>query len=369
MNGKPQRAVAGVLLAVIFFGGCDWFGDNSGARRIDLTRPWEVAAPADVRVDPAGLAVAVGRAQSVPRVLSLLVVRRGRLILEEYLHGNERETLNDVRSVTKSVVSTLTAIALKEGFIGSLDETLGEHIHPHVAPLDSVRQGISIRHLLTMTSGFEWPEIGGNAYELWMGSSNHVEYVVTRPIEYDPGTDFTYNSGAVHLLGVLLEEATGVPLAQFAAEHLFNHIGIDRVAWETLTEGYVNGGAGLDLRPRDMARLGQLYLQDGWSGSNRILPEGWVQEATRPKFEWRSTFGPLAEIAYGYLWWTEEGQADYMYLAWGYGGQFVVVVPGKDLVVVTTTRWQSVSQEPGGADALEARVLEIIMENVVPAAR
>jgi CubicO group peptidase (beta-lactamase class C family) len=369
MGGKLRHAVAGVLLAVILFGGCDWFGDDSNARRVDLTQPWRVADPADVNVDPERLDSAVRRAESIPRVLSLLVVRRGRLILEEYFHGNERETLNDVRSVTKSVVSTLTAIALDEGFIRSLDETLGDHIHPHIAPLDSVRRSISIRHLLTMTSGFVWPEIGGNAYELWMRSENHVEYVLTRPIEHDPGTDFTYNSGAVHILGILLEQATGIPMEQFAEDYLFSRIGIDRVEWEFLSEGYVNGGAGLDFRPRDMARLGQLYLQDGWSGGRRILSEGWIQEATRPKFEWRSAFGPLTELAYGYLWWTEEGQADYMYLAWGYGGQFVVVVPGKDLVVVTTTRWQSVSQEQGGANALEVQVLDIIMEEVVAAAR
>ncbi|MDX1740395.1 MAG: serine hydrolase [Rhodothermales bacterium] len=369
MSKKLCHAFAGVLLAAVLLGGCDWFGDDGDSGPVDLTQPWRVADPSDVGVDPAGLDAAVGHARAIPRMLSLVVVRRGRLILEEYLHGNEQETLNDVRSVTKSVVSTLTAIALGHGFVGSLDETLGDHIHPHITPLDSVRQHISIRHLLTMTSGFEWREIGSNAYELWIRSGNHVEYVLTRPIENEPGTDFTYNSGAVHVLGVLLEEAVGIPLERFAEQFLFNRIGIEDVEWEVLSEGYVNGGAGLDLRPRDMARLGQLYLQNGWSGNDRILPEGWIQEATRPKFEWRSTFGPLAELGYGYLWWTEEGQQEYMYLAWGYGGQFVVVVPDKELVVVTTTRWQSVSQDPGGANALEARVLEIITEDVVPAAR
>ena len=369
MTRKITRTAVGVLVAAALLGGCDLFGDDSSSGRANLVEPWTVAAPSEVDVDAAGLQAAVDRAESIPRVLSLLVVRRGRLILEEYFHGNERETLNDVRSVTKSVVSTLTSLALEEGFIGSLDETLGDYLHPDIALLDSVRRGITIRHLLTMTSGFEWPEIGGNAYSLWMQSGNHVEYVVTRPIEHDPGTDFTYNSGAVHLLGVLLEEAVGIPLEQFADQKLFDRIGIERVAWEPLTGGYMNGGAGLDLRPRDMARIGQLYLQNGWSGNHQILPDGWVGEATRPKFDWRSSFGPLSELSYGYLWWTEDGQDEPLYLAWGYGGQFILVAPEKDLVVVTTTRWQSLSQEVGGANALEVQVLDIIMQNVMPAAR
>lgn len=227
----------GVLLASTLFVGCDWFDTDSASGRVDLREPWRVSDPAAVDVDAGGLERAVARAEAIPRVLSLLVVRRGRLVLEEYFHGNERETLNDVRSVTKSIVSTLTAIAFRDGFIGSLDETLGDHLHPDIALLDSVRQGITIRHLLTMTSGFKWHEIGGDAYGLWMQSGNHVEYVVTRPIEYDPGTDFTYNSGAVHLLGVLLEEAVGMPLEVFAEEELFTRIGIEHVEWEPLTGG------------------------------------------------------------------------------------------------------------------------------------
>ncbi|NNE45173.1 MAG: serine hydrolase [Rhodothermales bacterium] len=369
MRRTPWRNL--VLLLLLPLAACDWFGDDSDVARLDLTQSWQTSSPAQARVDAAQLETAVAEAGAIPRVQSLLVVRDGRIILEEYFHGNERETLNDVRSVTKSVVATLTAIALKEGFIGSLDETLGDHFPPSIAPLDSVRRSISIRHLLSMSSGFVWPEIGGPAYSDWIQSGDHVRYVLSRPLENMPGSDFTYNSGAVHLLGVLVEEAVGVPLEQFADQYLFGRIGIgvEQREWEILSDGYVNGGAGIDLRTRDLARLGQLYLQDGRSGKDRILPRGWVEEATQPKFEWRSDFGPLSGLCYGYLWWTEEGQEEYVYLAWGYGGQYIMVVPDKELVIVTTTYWRGLNQEAGGANQLEAAVLDIITSHILPAAR
>jgi CubicO group peptidase (beta-lactamase class C family) len=121
-----------------------------------------------------------------------------------------------------------------------------------------------------------------------------------------------------------------------------------------------NGGAGLDLRPRDLARLGQLFLQDGWSGTDRILPDGWVSQATTRYYDWIERSGPT-HVSYGFLWWTDEDHDAYM--AWGYGGQFIYVAPDRDLVVVTTTRWWQ-----GAPADLAQQVLDVIVNGVVPAA-
>lgn len=152
----------------------------------------------------------------------------------------------------------------------------------------------------------------------------------------------------------------GRPLPDFAREALLEPLGIDRAAWESMPGGRVHGGAGLDLRPRDLARIGQLFLQDGWSGKTRILPPGWVAQATRSHWPWRSNAGPTL-TSYGYLWWTDVVNG--AFLAWGYGGQFVYVAPGRDLVVVTTTEWRQ-----GAPADLSAQVLGVIVNGVLPAA-
>jgi len=227
-----------------------------------------------------------------------------------------------------------------------------------------VEQRITLRHLLTMSGGWDWFESGGVGYNDWITSGDPVAYLLARPHAAEPGTTFAYNSAAAHLLGLAVGEAVGRPLPAFANEVLFSPLGIAQSGWEVLGQNQVNGGAGLDLRPLDLARLGQLFLQDGWSGGTRILPEGWVEEATRARYPWRSQVGGT-ELSYGYLWWTDE--LNDAFLAWGYGGQFIYVAPRRDLVVVTTTTWWRVGGESSPSD-LSDQVLDLIVSGIVPAA-
>ena len=366
----PHPAVAALLFLLALPSACGESITELGRDGpIDLTLPWGVATPAQVGGDEDDLDEAVTKARIIERCLSLLVVRYGRLVVEEYFHGNHRDSLNDVRSVTKSVVSSLVGVALDHGFIGSLDETLGDHLGDDPWPLDSARAAITIQDLLTMTSGFAWDESdGAGSYLDWIVADDKVGYLLGLPLENEPGTTFTYNSAAVHLLGVVLEKAAALPLPSFAEEYFLGPAGIGEARWEPFSDGYHNGGAGLDLAPRDLARLGQLYLQEGVSGSARILPSGWTQEATEPHFSWTFAYGPLNLSSYGYLWWTEAGQEEPAYFAWGYGGQFVYVVPDLDIVVVTTTEWRGLGSE-GGPNVLTTAILEVIVNEVVPAFR
>jgi len=138
------------------------------------------------------------------------------------------------------------------------------------------------------------------------------------------------------------------------------------VSWEPLDRGTVNGGSGIRLRGRDLLKLGQLFLQRGWSGERSVVPESWVDEATRPRFTWRQDYGAQKSVTYGMLWWVSDASPP-AFFAWGYGGQFVYVVPSRDLVVVATTEWRGLTETT--PLALAEDVLGIIGQDVAAAAR
>lgn len=333
--------------------------------RVDLAPAWVAATPAEVGLDATSLAAAAAEAATMPRFRSLLVARHGRLALERYFGGADAATLFDVRSVTKSVVSMLTGIALRDQVLPSVDAPVAGYLSP-LYVLDDASRGITVRHLLTMTSGFQWNEDNVAEYNLWIVADDHVQYLLDRPHASPPGTQFTYNSAAVHMLGVVLQGAAGTPLPPYARDRLFAALGIDAVVWEPLDRGTVNGGSGIQLRGRDLLKLGQLYLQRGWSAERSVVPESWVDDTTRPRFAWRNDYGAQKSVTYGMLWWVSDASPA-AFFAWGYGGQFVYVVPGRDLVVVATTNWKALTETT--PVALAEDVLGVIVRDVVPAAR
>ncbi|MCA9739442.1 MAG: serine hydrolase [Gemmatimonadota bacterium] len=333
---------------------------------IDLVEPWVRASPAVLAIDEGALEAAGRQAERIERLRALVVIRHGRLAYERYFHGWDAETLADVRSVTKSVVSTLVGLAVRDGHIESIDQPITDYLRAPRFPVRPEHEAITIRHLLTMTGGFEWSEATVDLYNEWVLSPDQVANILDRALVTTPGSTFLYNTGAVHLLGVLLEEATGMDLETYAQQTLFRPIGISRAVWEPGTGGFVNGGAGLDLAPRDMARFGQLALQNGWSGEHAVVPEAWLAEATAPWFSWTSPAGPIEHVTYGYLWWVDRDHD--AFFAWGHGGQFVYVVPRLDLVVVTATEYRGAAQDIGIA-ALHALVLDLIVHGIVGAMR
>lgn len=365
MNYKIPLFILVALLLQLLGIACQDVEEDPGPVNIQLTAPWELTSPVEVGLNIESLDRAIGKANNLPRFQSMLVVKDGKLALEQYFHGNTADSLNDVRSITKSVVSLLTGIALDQGMIQNLDETLGSYLHPEIEELSAEVQAIRIRDLLMMTAGFEWDETTGPSYNEWYLSGDHIGSIANHPLADSPGNTFTYNSATVHLLGVLLETATNMPLEDFADQYLFGKMGIERSRWEELTEGYVNGGSGIDLRPRDLARLGQLILQKGNNGTNQIVSSDWVEQSTNPQFTWRSSYGVVQQMSYGFLWWTNDGPPTAVY-AWGYGGQFIYIVPEYDMLVVTTTRWRMLSQD-GGPRALTEAVLDIILNDVLAA--
>jgi CubicO group peptidase (beta-lactamase class C family) len=367
------RALRGLLaLVAASFIACGSSSPASGpsdspsvAPPIDIAQPWRVSAPVDAGLDPGRLAQAAADAAAIPRVRALLVARHGQLALERYFGGADASQRFDVRSVTKSVVSLLVGQAIARGTLPGLDASVGQYLGaPYV--MDAGDAAVSVRELLTMTSGYAWDETNGDDYNQWILAPDHVQYLLDRPRTGRPGS-FTYNSAAVHLLGVVLQQAAGRPLPELADEQLFRPIGVSGVAWEQLEAGTVNGGSGIQLAGQDLLRLGQLVLQRGWSGGQAIVPEGWLAEATTPRFPWRDSYGAQRSVSYGYLWWVADAPASPASFAWGYGGQFVYVVPSLDLVAVTTTAWENLGADQLTAIGLADSLFGVIVNDVLPA--
>jgi len=298
---------------------------------------------------------------------SLLIVRRGKLVGEEYFNGNRVDSLNHLRSATKSVTALLVGIAVRKGSIRSTAQTLPDVIPPSVATIPADKWAITVKNLLTMTAGFEWNESQSvTEYNNWVLAPDQINYVLERPLSDVPGSRFNYNSGATHLLSPILAEASGKSTRAFAQENLFTPLGISDLTWETDKRGYQNGAAGLALRPRDLAKIGALILQEGYSGTTELVPSDWIREMTTAKSHGVWLYGAMGQLDYGDLIWIGKVRGSDAYLCEGYGGQVLLVVPSLDLVIVATTTWQSLGY---GASSQAAAVINLIVNSVLPAVK
>jgi CubicO group peptidase (beta-lactamase class C family) len=353
---SPRRFVTGALLAPFLVVAC-----GSDAAGPDARYP-EAAAHG---MDAGALERAFSEARDIEGIRTLLVQREGVLIAEEYFHGSRPDSLYQVWSVTKSIVSVLTGIALDRGDLTGLDQTLAEYLAPIVDSIPDDKGRITVRDLLTMTCGLEWHELdGGDQYSTWIHSPDMIQYVIDLPWVSPPGRTFHYHTGCTHLLAVLVAEATGTPLLDFAREHLFGPVGIEESDWWTDEREYYTGGMGLYLRPADMVKLGELMLREGvWNGAP-VIPADWVRASTAAQVSTGNAvpFGP----EYGYLWWVGHDDGRDFYFANGYAGQFILVVPELDLVATATSTWRGMTWNEAGAQW--SAVISVIVDGVLPAA-
>ncbi len=332
--------------------------DSTASERTDWpTDGWRTSTPEEQGMDGALLDEAGRRVPAeLPDVSALLVVRHGRLVFERYYGGVRPDDPINVRSVTKSVTSALIGIALAEGDLDGLDQPIGELIPDRIPPeADPLTPSITLEQLLTMTSGLAWD--AGSDYQRLIASDDWVDLTLGLPVAYEPGTVFAYNSGGSHLLSVILAEATGQETSTYAQTHLFDPLGIEPGDWDRSPQGETNGGFGLELTVRDMAKLGELYLNGGrWEGE-QIIPTDYVRASTTVQSAGDATGG----TPYGYQWWVTDATGYPAFYALGYGGQYIYVVPDLDLVVVVAAARR--------VPAEELRSPRYLIENViVPAA-
>ena len=298
--------------------------------------------------------------KTMPSVLSFMVVRHGRIVYEKYYRGNNQDSPVVVYSVTKSVISALTGIAIREGYLANIAQKLTD-IFPQYfnGNSDPRKREITLKHLLTMTAGLEVADD-----EAWMKSTDGCKYVIDRPLVHNPGQKFDYNNGLTNLMSVILTKTTGMTTREFADKHLFGPLGITNYTWARGPQGYYIGGWGLRLTPRDMAKFGYLYLREGMYNGQQIVPRQWVQESVSLHSYPEKTDG------YGYAWWLDtledrmHNKKYQAFLALGYGGQFIWVVPELDIINVITVKEESREDRPEYSD-----VWHLIHNYVLPAVR
>lgn len=268
-------------------------------------------------------------------VRSVRVLRHDRQVFDYCRSGLPADALHDVRSVTKSVTALLVGIALGAGRLRELDQPIDEWLPEAREPgVDPRVRAITLRHLLTMTSGFQWNEV--QEWSRWRWSiGNSLRRALERPMAHAPGTRFLYDSLSAHLLSIVLSRAVGMPAADYAARVLFEPLGIGRFHWPADAQGWSAGGHGLQLGTEAAARLGALVMHEGlWLG-RRVVPADFLREALRRQVDGDDPFPP--GTGYGYLWWIlpmRNGQT--MPSASGYSGQWIQVIPSWRMVCVVT---------------------------------
>jgi CubicO group peptidase (beta-lactamase class C family) len=344
---------------------------------------WAIASAESVGIDGTRLCGIAARLKAQGAdVHAVVIVRHGKLVFEQYYagydepwgspygqHNFDATTKHDMRSASKSVVSLLVGIAIDRKLIAGVDEPVVKFFPEYAALKTAGWIGVTLRHLLTMSSGIQWDENRG-----WTDPANDephlgkdadpVGYVLGKPIAAAPDEIWNYNGGGTDLLGNVLERASGKPLNDFAREVLFEPLGITDARWENYQNGRAAAAAGLRLRPRDAAKIGQLVLDHGaWNG-RQIVPAAWIAESVAPRFQAIGYFGGL--FFYGYQWWLgrtlSRGEEIKWIAAMGLGGQRIFIVPDLDLVVMTTSGLYGSPRQGNAA-------LDILYSSVIPSIR
>lgn len=265
---------------------------------------------------------------------------------------------HDIKSLSKSVLSALVGIALERGHLAGLDAPIAELLPEESSGLEEERRrGITLRHLLTMTSGIG--STSGEHYGRWVASRDWVRAALGRPLEAPPGERFVYSTGSSHLLAAALTRAAGEDLLAWGRRVLFDPLGLEVAGWDRDPQGIRFGGNSFRTTPEALGRFGRLYAQAGRHRGAQLVPARWIEESTRAHAAgWPERYG-----AYGYFWWVPPFQAERAFLAAGYGGQFLLVVPERSLVAVVT------STHVGKGAAWDRELLRRLEHELLPATR
>lgn len=326
---------------------------------------WETATLESVGIDPTLILSLMNilSGQNHHLVHGILIARNGRLIMDEYFPGYRRDDQNnlvffnsgvihDQASATKSFTSALLGIAIEHGFIESIYQPVHDFFPEIDWGTDDPRREITLEHMITMSSGIQWDQAAyapldpRNDLILFATSTDPWQMYLSRPLVHNPGSHMEYSEASINVVGECIRRSSGLRLDEFAQSFLFDRLGITDRYWNVKQDGWVWASGDLFIRPRDMLKFGQLYLQDGaWNGE-QVIPTEWVDKASEPfhtfdqysNFHERHLMTTHAMTGYSYAWWTLDSQiyGEIAYSATGWGEQRIIVLPEYDMVVVFT---------------------------------
>jgi len=282
---------------------------------------------------------------NIDNIHSVLVVRNGKIVLEDYFYGYAPHQIHSVMSVSKSISSILIGIGNDQTKIPSVDKKIYELFHTNRdITWDELKKMIRLKHVLNMTAGLDWNDIdypdtdSRSTTGAMVRSDDWIDFVLSRKAINTPGKTFVYSNGLTILLGEILRNATGMHADKFAEEYLFKPLGISEFNWQKLQDGTVITAWGLSLKPRDMAKIGYIMLKGGkWKGQ-QVVSSTWVKESTQAHLEGDIVLGS----GYGYQWWRghtfiNDKRIETFYAA-GKGGQYIFICPELDLIAVFTSK-------------------------------
>ncbi len=296
---------------------------------------WKTSSFKEANIDSILFLAGKNKLEQHPTLFSFLMIRNDKIIFEKYFHGSEKDHSNNIHSASKCVLSALTGIAIHKAFL-SLDQKAVDFF-PNYSIDNTSKKKISIRHLLNMTSGLDWQE--DETEYVIEDKTNWTEAILNLPLAHAPGSTFNYSTGNTHLLSAILTEATQVSNCDFAYENLFSNLGITVEHWGKDRQGYFSGGYNFYITPRELARFGLLYLNEGRYQSQQIIPQDWVN-VSLSKQEYVDD-----DYDYSYGWWITNILGHDVFKAWGYGGQYICLIPDFDLMIVSTANTNSTYDE------------------------
>jgi CubicO group peptidase (beta-lactamase class C family) len=309
-------------------------------------------------------------ARGLPRLHSLLVSHGGELVFERYYNGVRRDRVANIKSAAKSIISALVGIAIDRKLIPAVKTPILTYFPDLGRDPDVRKREITVEHLLTMRPGLEGTS--NRNYGAWVTSRNWVQHALSRPMFAAPGQEMEYSTGNTHLLSAILTKASGKSTWQFANDVLASPLGFALAQWPRDPQGIYFGGNDMLMTPRQMVAFGELYRNGGRLNGRQIIPQSWVTQSCagrartrrpgQPGFDSRG-FDPMRDRMYGYGWWIFDVGGHDTCFAWGYGGQYIFVLPRLDLVVVMTSS-PDVSEERRDHRRLLFEMLERLI--VVP---
>ncbi len=303
---------------------------------------WPTSTPAELGLDPYILSVANEKAEELGFMYSVLVIRNGHLVAEQYFNGQDKYAANNIMSASKSYIGALIGIALKENYLTSLDQKMMDFFPEYITPdLDPRKYDITIRYLLKFRAGYPsdqstYPGSDDTVFQAWVQSDDWMKFAIECPLADDPGEAWIYSTPSTHILSGIITKATGMSALNFANKYLFDPLNINIAHWFSDPLWYNRGGWDMYFTPRNMARFGYLYLNNGFADGKQIIPAEWIEESTKIYSDGLSPWQYFKEFGYGYLWWIAEAHGCDVYCAVGYGGQTIINIPGLNMIIVTS---------------------------------